>query len=40
MMDALILNFKADSSGAMIGCFNLAVSELVITGSKIGTREA
>jgi hypothetical protein len=33
-MDALILNFKAYSSGAMIGWFDLAVSGLVITGCK------
>jgi hypothetical protein len=39
-MDALILNSKAYSSGAMIGWFDLAVSGLVITGSTTGTGKA
>lgn len=38
-MDALILNFKAYSSGAMIGWFDLAVSGLVITGCKAFRKE-
>lgn len=39
-MDSLILNFKAYSSGAMIGWFDLAVSGLVITDSTTSTRGA
>ena len=38
-MDALIINFKAYSSGAMIGWFDLAVSGLVITGCKAFRKE-
>jgi hypothetical protein len=38
-MDALILNFKAYSSGAMIGWFDLAVSGLMITGCKAFRKE-
>jgi hypothetical protein len=38
-MDALILNFKEYSSGAMIGWFDLAVSGPVITGCKAFRKE-
>jgi len=39
-MDALLLNFKAYSIGAMIGWFDLAVFGLVIMGSTTVTRGA
>jgi hypothetical protein len=38
-MDALILNFKAYSSGAIIGWFDLSVSGFVITGCKAFRKE-
>ena len=34
MMDAQVLNFKAYSSGAMVGFFVLAVAGIVVTGCK------